>query len=44
MAVVGWDRLRQEPYRLLFPLGIVFGYVGGFMVGSRDQLVLILLP
>src|SRR3989338_9099602 len=28
MGVIGWEQLRREPYRLLFPLGIVFGCVG----------------
>ncbi len=28
MSAMTWDRLRQEPYRLLFPLGIVFGCLG----------------
>lgn len=29
MSAVGWgDLLRREPYRLLFPLGVVFGCLG----------------
>jgi uncharacterized protein involved in response to NO len=28
MTVVGWSDLRREPYRVLFPLGMLFGCLG----------------